>query len=268
MSLQDVRVKLETGLDDIYTALEEKEATIPVQKNLVNVAPAIRSITGGGGVNQVVNYTMLYDGSLGSAGKNGANLCSEVTGGYAEITDSAYEKGTVTFNSNNLYLYASKPPTGLNYISCVSTENLINTSSYSKIGVLATASYESFDLCRTLVSLKNDFSIDYNEDNTLATIIDRDIVEENSLNGIKHLFVKDISNISSAYLGLRLLSLGSTGKAKTELKVYATYLFKQDNFQQILDLAGITTTYTEEANAEVEEATNEATEEVSEDATF
>lgn len=51
MSLQDVKVKLETGLNDIYTALEEKSATIPEQKNLINVAPAIRSITGGSGDN-------------------------------------------------------------------------------------------------------------------------------------------------------------------------------------------------------------------------
>jgi len=44
MSLQEVRIKLETALDDIYEALEEKSVTIPKQKNLVNVAPAIRSI--------------------------------------------------------------------------------------------------------------------------------------------------------------------------------------------------------------------------------
>lgn len=54
MSLQDVRVKLGTNLDDIYTALQEKSATIPEQKNLVNVAPAVRSITGGSSSGQYV----------------------------------------------------------------------------------------------------------------------------------------------------------------------------------------------------------------------
>ena len=50
MSLQDIRVRTETELSNIYTALEEQGATIPEQKNLVNVTPAIKTITGSSGV--------------------------------------------------------------------------------------------------------------------------------------------------------------------------------------------------------------------------
>lgn len=63
MSLASIRTKQEQCLNDIYASLENQGAVIPDKKNLVNVAPAIESIEGGG----VVAYTVTFDSNGGSA---------------------------------------------------------------------------------------------------------------------------------------------------------------------------------------------------------
>lgn len=111
MSLQDVRVKLETGLNDIYTALEEKSATIPEQKNLINVAPAIRSITGGGGdnsgeyvwskysdyvkANENIKLLLPFDGNtIDVTGNNIATVIGNNTYGNGKYGKAKYFNGT------------------------------------------------------------------------------------------------------------------------------------------------------------------------------
>ena len=111
MSLQDVRVKLETGLNDIYTALEEKSAAIPEQKNLLNVAPAIRSITGGGGdnsgeyvwskysdyvkANENIKLLLPFDENIiDSTGNNTPTLIGNNTYGNGKYGKAKYFDGT------------------------------------------------------------------------------------------------------------------------------------------------------------------------------
>ena len=63
---------------------------------------------------QVINYTMLYDGDLGEAGFSGANTCSSITGGYNynnyTLQGSGYSfSGTPSMNSDNFSVGFSTP---------------------------------------------------------------------------------------------------------------------------------------------------------------
>lgn len=61
MSLASIKTKQEECLNEIYSSLEHKEAIIPDKKNLVNVAGAIDSITGGTTI-----YTVTFNSDGGS----------------------------------------------------------------------------------------------------------------------------------------------------------------------------------------------------------
>ena len=80
---------------------DEKGIARLVKKAYVGVDGKAKLFWDGSQEEQLVNYLMLYDGSLGEAGENGANVCADVTGGYEinSILMSGYAKGTVTFNS-------------------------------------------------------------------------------------------------------------------------------------------------------------------------
>lgn len=249
MSLQDVRVKLETGLNDIYTALEEKSATIPEQKNLINVAPAIRSITGGGGEEpeqpQVHNYLMLYDGTLGEAGENGANVCADVTGGYKigrEGTTYWEELGPI-YNPDNLYLNSDNSAggiAGLHYWSSFISNNLINLKSYLYAVSLAYGHVTSNSVCQVKTAM---YQVqDTSNSNRLEIFSSK---STNYINNSKQLCSVNISDLIEAYFGG---VASEEGQNVSQLKIYSSFLVKQDDYQPILDLAGITTTYTDEAS--------------------
>lgn len=77
-----------------------------------------------------VNYTMLYDGSLGEAGENGVNICANVSGGFELLKKTG--AGTLEFNQNCLTLINN---TNVNSDIAVFTKNKIDLSGY--IGIYA-----------------------------------------------------------------------------------------------------------------------------------
>ena len=58
MSVADKLTKLSTDITNAYNSIEDKGGTIPTNKNTENLASAIETITGGGGVTA---YTVTFD---------------------------------------------------------------------------------------------------------------------------------------------------------------------------------------------------------------
>lgn len=77
------------------------------------------------GYPQIVNYIMLYDGSLGEAGADGANVCKDVTGGWT----SAYTFGTHEETYESSYFKARMRADG--GVAGPATVNKINCLGYS-----------------------------------------------------------------------------------------------------------------------------------------
>lgn len=189
-------------------------------------------------VNQVVNYTMLYDGSLGSAGENGANVCSEVTGGYAvnpkDVDD--YEKSDVIFSDNYIELNAVR--NNINKMSSFGTKNLLNLSNYKKVANIISG-YSS-----SSTSVFNSFYFS-SERGYVSSANRISPLFSNYINTNKTLYSLDI-DIEENYYFSGFHSMVSKGNSY--LRLHNAFLVKQDNFQPILDLAGITTAYTDEAS--------------------
>ena len=59
MTIASEITRIKTNIDNAYTALEAKGATIPSEKNSANLASTVNTITGGGGVSDWLAYAVL-----------------------------------------------------------------------------------------------------------------------------------------------------------------------------------------------------------------
>lgn len=80
---------------------------------------------------QLVNYTMLYDGSLGKSGSGGANVCKDLTGGWV----NAMSYGTIAYNADSLYSHYAMSGGGE---SKFKTSNTFDFQEYSLLTSLVT----------------------------------------------------------------------------------------------------------------------------------
>jgi hypothetical protein len=195
---------------------------------------------------QVHNYLMLYDGTLGEAGEAGANVCADVTGGYKLARTDGGSYWTllpINYNADNLFLNSDNRGNdgdGIHYYSSFITKNPIELSDYEKIGVITYMDYsESFANIRIKI-----YGGDSTSTETLLTIFDSS-TSSGSEKGKKSCFVSDVSDLTSGHLGA---FANEEGVNYSLLKMYGAFICKQDDYQPILDLAGITTTYTDEAS--------------------
>lgn len=86
---------------------------------------------------QVVHYTMLYDGSLGDAT---LNQCPSVTGGYVATSYYHNNEGgngtpTLTFNTSNMYYKMTAPSSGTKRASVFTTQGIANIDDYILFGI-------------------------------------------------------------------------------------------------------------------------------------
>ena len=188
---------------------------------------------------QVVNYLMLYDGSLGEAGENGANVCADVTGGYEvnSVLMSGYVKGTVTFNSTNIKLYAKDE--GTICMATISSNNSFNVDGYSKIGASTKYSMSSPN--------SNSWSCSYlTQNRSLSSMGESHLVvgsgvvyNNNSLNNTKFLWDKDISSAVQKNYYLCGYASATGWQHYTDQEIYSIFLLKQDNWQELCTIAGL-----------------------------
>lgn len=187
---------------------------------------------------QLVNYLMLYDGSLGEAGENGANVCGDITGGYEKniIHVSSYVAGTVTFNSTNIKLYAKD-----NGTICMATilgNNPFNVDGYSKIGVSTKYSMSSPNSYSWAgLYLTQNRSLSSMGESHL--VVSSGVVYDNSLNNTKFLWDKDISSAVQKNYYLCGYASATGWQHYTDQEIYSMFLVKQDNWQELCTIAGL-----------------------------
>lgn len=197
---------------------------------------------------QVHNYLMLYDGTLGEAGENGANVCVDVTGGWeannSEILGSDYLAGQVNYNIGNISFLASKNTGEQNRQAGIITRNTVNMSEYKKIGALIYPSLTNpnkYNWGAVVVSQNKVFS-------TGEYVVVMGSSDLSNVNNKKVLKSADISNMMNKNNYLTAYVSTTAGNSPATMNFYSSFLVKQDDYQPILDLAGITTTYTDEAS--------------------
>lgn len=186
---------------------------------------------------QIINYTMLYDGSLGDATEN---QCVDITGGYSKQINSDYAEDTVIFNDNNIYCKADRPSgTTKNYLSRFSSNSLINLENYNKIGVLAKATLESYNYAHCSIEI----STAKIGGTRIIQIANNTIVQNNSLNGTKYIYCGNVSELETkdGYFCAQVLSMNGAGASNlAELNIYSAFLTKPDDWQTLASKANMT----------------------------
>lgn len=179
---------------------------------------------------QVVNYTMLYDGSLGDTN---LNECKEVTGGWTTYKpDYAYgsttgKNPTLTKNTTNLY----HSVTGSAQIGGFKTVNEIDFSNYVSCGALLSWTYSNTYYAFEFIQNSNTASIDYS--GTLKRWCNVDYGDTNFNNKMFHLNLKLFTTVSMTTNARG----GSAGRGTTT--VYEMCIYKQDSWQMLCEIAGL-----------------------------
>lgn len=202
------------------------------------------SFKGSGIPTQVKNYLMLYDGSLGEAGENGANVCADVTGGFSLMISSG--SANLTYNRDHALL----ANTGSNLDnSAFMVNNLIDLTDYkllSGIALVNTSKYVSSAIA--VRNIKGYGNAGLSGSTGISTSTNRTTISQDQnaeFIGEKFAFDSDISSLNSGY---PYFANFCESNSKSTLKIYSMFLVKEDNWQELCTLAGLTSSdYTDEA---------------------
>ena len=190
---------------------------------------------------QLVNYVMLYDGSLGDSGENGANVCSDITGGFSKMVSIG--SADLTYNSDNMVI---KNTDLLNNNSALMVNNSIDLTDYKLLCGLATpiSDKQGSNNCHitTAIHVRNNkgygnagvpntSSVDKATDNTTVS---------NTINteflGTKFMYDCDVNNLDGGYPCFANYCMT---QEYSSVKVYSMYLVKGDNWQELCTIAGL-----------------------------
>lgn len=201
------------------------------------------------GDGQLVNYTMLYDGSLGEAGENGANVCFENTGGYYtnfNIDTSFYKVAPINFLNNEMNINQTATGTTSNsrQFSSFATKNPINLSEYNK-GILQA----KVTLGGSNPAMHTYGYINLNSQpqsgvaNTAVSILLKkpsgtDVPDTNIKNNQKAFYVSDVSGFFNDVYFSSIF--GREEQGTVNIHIYEMFLTKADDWQTLANLAGIT----------------------------
>lgn len=247
MSMREEINKTKEYVEDIYSMLAFKGATsIPDEKNIKNIAQTINSIKVGGDgetekPQQTHNYLMLYDGTLGEAGANGVNVCADVTGGW-ELNmhvPSNHSKGTANLGSNSLYLETIYKSSAI--MSTFTTANSIDIEGFEKIAIISNVEFVGLSTTTWNGSFLGD------KKTCTSTNGHSESVwlgfPTSNLNFVRSASLSTL-NGKNFYLQGYISATDRDGIAKCA--VYGMFIVKKDNYQPVLDLAGIKNAYTDE----------------------
>ena len=115
---------------------------------------------------QSINYTMLYDGSLGEGGASGANTMPVLTGGYTNSGNAAKYGGAGTVYANSVVNVYADSVGDSNYTGSnqtLQTANDISVSGYQGFGFIGAyvayqtnAGYQPTTACKVQISLSGE----------------------------------------------------------------------------------------------------------------
>lgn len=197
-------------------------------------------------IEQLINYKFLYDGSLEQT-----ENWSEDTGGYG-LVENYSGLGTLTTNSDNMTLQC-KVNAGtaspsmfsamtnnkvelIDYkLACSYSNVTVSNSSNTEYSFLRVRSTNTFPAYNQSTFTGDDISTNTNN----TTIKYSQYMSDNNV-----LLDCDIENVSLGYLyqGIR------GGSTVDKAIIYSMFLVKQDNWQELCDIAGLNSSdYTDEA---------------------
>lgn len=193
---------------------------------------------------QVHNYLMLYDGSLGEGGYYDGNGCYDITGGWelnANVSiDQGYSSGVANSCTNSLYLEVVN--NGKTEQSTFTTAKTINIEGCKKIAIIANTDFVDFTVTTWnalyLGDIKN--CTDVNEQTESIWIgipVDWVGVNIHSVDLVE-------TTIKDFYLQGYISASHNGGSAKCA--IYGLFMVKEDDYQPLLDLAGIENIYDNE----------------------
>jgi len=182
---------------------------------------------------QVVNYTMIYDGDLGEAGFSGANTCPSVTGGYNynnyTLQGSGYSfSGTPSMNSDN-FTAGFNTPSGNRHAQGITSINKIDLTPYTGLigdGIF----YSCIAGFGSMIGLARELS---------ESTIDIDAYTSDDLkDSSRRLFSKDFEMSGSRYLMVK----GARNYDNANYcynTVYHLALYKEDNWGKLCSMLGV-----------------------------
>lgn len=172
---------------------------------------------------QLVNYTMLYDGSLGDAE---LNQCKNITGGWSGVTENTSSaKRNNTFEKRNDSLYhksGSQTGSTSTWYGKFTTNNTVSPAGYAKALGVASTSKGSASYSEALWI----YGAGINFSNA-------------SFSSVKQIKIISVSDFSG-YI--------DTGCRDSDYSIFALGYLKQDNWQELCTIAGLNSSdYTDEA---------------------
>lgn len=184
---------------------------------------------------QVVNYQMLYDSSLGNAS---TNQMSSVTGGWVRYS---YTGGAFSLGNSCIYATGVGNAKDTNGFG---TYYLMSFSGYKRLYMQVYASNVDSRFrynwwYPTILTAK---SFNYSSLNRTSVLYDSSGYTVNSprVLSTKILYSTDVSSISSGYPAMQYANWGTAGTYK--IYFYSAFLAKADNWQELANKAGIEAT--------------------------
>ena len=187
---------------------------------------------------ELLNVTMLYDGSLGESGLSGANTCPDVTGGFVKntISDDSSSDYNCDFNQDNIYLRSNKAAR-----QSTRSNNLIELSGYTKLFARFDYSNSSNDLTYLRLGLHTNKTVGasnhVNNPDIPSIVYGTKASSNDGVVSGENVKIFDITDDSaSMYFGIAVTSGSSM---TTTANVYGASLLKPDNYSTLCNKIGI-----------------------------
>ena len=190
---------------------------------------------------QVINYMLLYDGSLGDAI---LNQCTNVTGGYVATNyyhnnEAGNGTPTLTFNTNNMYYKMTAPSSGTKRASVFTAQGIANIDDYILFGIkhyfhnTKDASSVNYDMVRITPSPV------YGENPYTPDKVFIQITAKTDVNALQ---TAPISIDDNEYLQF---VMWSTMNHTYEGNIYDMFICKADDTAELATKCGLTNTTTD-----------------------
>lgn len=189
---------------------------------------------------QVINYLMLYDGSLGDAT---LNQCPSVTGGYVGTSyyydnNSGTAAPSLTFNTSNMYYKMTAPSSGTKTGSVFTIQGIANIDDYILFGIKhyfhhtknATTTYDMVRILPSPVYGTNTYGSD------------KIFMQLSAATDVNTLQTASISIADNDYLQF---VMWSTSNHTYEGNIYDMFIAKADDTAELAAKCGLTNTTTD-----------------------
>lgn len=181
---------------------------------------------------QIINYLMIYDGTLGESGETGANACIDISGGWnvntgLKATIESYVAGNTSFDANCIHEYNN----GTKGCMCrLTSKNMFDLTEWSYSGAVMNVVEGAWG-CSGFAPQQ-----DWGE----GEIYVNTICNQGSwTKGTKKMYLSNISNNTSKGYKYSYIATDYLGTNQFESYTYAIFLTKADDYNSLCEKAGL-----------------------------